>query len=398
MALSLSGGGYRAALFHLGALRRLNELGLLTQIDTFSAVSGGSITAAFVADVARRRWSDRGSVVADWPTLEAEVRKLCRTNIRTAAILQRLLPWNWGRPESSVRHLIGRYRQFITRLRLTELPTHPRFVFCATDMAYGVNWVFSRDRVGSYMAGHLAPAADRFSVAEAVGASSCFPPVFAPLPIDCEPGDLGGGRDDDEARRPARIRGLRLSDGGLYDNLGLEPVWKRHRFLLVSDGGGTFEAEGDTGLFWRLSRYTQVVGRQVGALRKRWLIASLQQSNPENPDADPDRGLAGTYWGIGTPTSAYGSAVPGYSDDLVTEVISEVRTDLNSFSDAEIEVLINHGYLLAAAAAERWLRPFSIIAIDAPLAIPFPERMDEAKVRQWLSTSHRRRFPFGRLR
>src|SRR6266705_778572 len=49
LGLSLSGGGFRAALFHLGALRRLNELGVLQQIDTISSVSGGSIINAFLA-------------------------------------------------------------------------------------------------------------------------------------------------------------------------------------------------------------------------------------------------------------------------------------------------------------------------------------------------------------
>ena len=45
MALCLSGGGYRAMLFHVGALWRLNELGLLPRLDRVSSVSGGSITA-----------------------------------------------------------------------------------------------------------------------------------------------------------------------------------------------------------------------------------------------------------------------------------------------------------------------------------------------------------------
>jgi hypothetical protein len=49
MALSLSGGGYRAMVFHLGALWRLNDAGLLGRLDRISSVSGGSITAACLA-------------------------------------------------------------------------------------------------------------------------------------------------------------------------------------------------------------------------------------------------------------------------------------------------------------------------------------------------------------
>jgi NTE family protein len=46
LALCLSGGGYRAMVFHLGALIRLNELGLLPRLKRVSSVSGGSITSA----------------------------------------------------------------------------------------------------------------------------------------------------------------------------------------------------------------------------------------------------------------------------------------------------------------------------------------------------------------
>jgi NTE family protein len=49
VALCFSGGGYRASLFHLGVTRRLNEVGLLSNVDTFTSVSGGSIFASLIA-------------------------------------------------------------------------------------------------------------------------------------------------------------------------------------------------------------------------------------------------------------------------------------------------------------------------------------------------------------
>src|SRR5215207_6416080 len=48
LALCLSGGGYRAMLFHLGVLFRLNEAGYLPRLDRVSSVSGGSITASLL--------------------------------------------------------------------------------------------------------------------------------------------------------------------------------------------------------------------------------------------------------------------------------------------------------------------------------------------------------------
>lgn len=394
LALALSGGGYRATLFHLGALRRLDEIGILTQVDTISSVSGGSITAGILANHMIDEAPPQQGRYPAWPGVQEDVELLCRRNIRTMPLLSRVLPWNWANAAAPIQALVRRYGREITQLPVASLPLHPRFVFCATDMAYGVNWIFSRDKAGSYMAGHAFTVPDRVTIAQAIGASSCFPPVFAPLPAGLGPADLAGGHDE-SADRAERVRGLRLSDGGLYDNLGLEPVWRHHRFLLVSDGGGVFSPSADQGMLWRLSRYTQIQGRQVGALRKRWLISSFIASNPENPEADPDRGLAGTYWGIGTNVSEYQRPVPGYRADVV-EAISKIRTDLDSFSRAEIEVLINHGYLLAAAAAERWLRPFGLISIDAEVDVPYPQRMDDDQALVDLSNSHKRNLPFGR--
>lgn len=49
IGLALSGGGYRAAAYHIGTLRALNRLRILEDIDVISSVSGGSITAAYYA-------------------------------------------------------------------------------------------------------------------------------------------------------------------------------------------------------------------------------------------------------------------------------------------------------------------------------------------------------------
>ena len=89
-ALCLSGGGFRATLFHLGALRRLNELGLLHEIDTFVSVSGGSVTNGVLA----RRWDELKRGPAGGPSfvnfdtaVEERVRAFCRRDLRTEVLL-----------------------------------------------------------------------------------------------------------------------------------------------------------------------------------------------------------------------------------------------------------------------------------------------------------------------
>ncbi|WP_282037338.1 patatin-like phospholipase family protein [Saccharicrinis aurantiacus] len=46
IGIALSGGGFRAAAFHLGTLRKLNQMGILDKVDVISTVSGGSIVGA----------------------------------------------------------------------------------------------------------------------------------------------------------------------------------------------------------------------------------------------------------------------------------------------------------------------------------------------------------------
>ena len=146
IALALSGGGYRAALFHLGAARRLNELGVLHQIDTISSVSGGSIFAAHLAT--RIPWPLQGPLPgAQWETtVAAPFREFTKRDIRTGSFFKRFLPWKWFDGDADSDALANQYEQHLTKARLVELPVRPRFILCSTDLAFGVNWIFEKNR------------------------------------------------------------------------------------------------------------------------------------------------------------------------------------------------------------------------------------------------------------
>lgn len=385
IGLCLSGGGYRATLFHLGSLRRLNELGILARPDfrTVSSVSGGSITAAWLATALSRGKdlpANQPIPAAAWDRdIRGPLREFTRKNIRTGAIAKRLWPWNWLKGSTGVEALAARYEKDLTDLRLIEMPSRPNFVLCATDMAYGVNWVFERGRMGDYQAGYQRPPAAAFPLGRAVAASACFPPVFNPLPAGLAPGELQGGKAPLGPERDECIRGLHLTDGGDYDNMGLEPVWKDHAYVLVSDAGGLFTNQGDRGLGWRIPRYQAIQERQARALRRRWLISSFDLND-----------LDGTYWAVGSSRAAY-ERTGGYPEDLARTVIAEIRTDLDAFTDAEAAVLENHGYWLADAAIERYAP--SLLGPDAPPArAPYPDWMDESRVRQALKDSGKRKI------
>ena len=154
IGLALSGGGYRAALFHLGALRRLNEVGLLSNLRTISSVSGGSILSAHLAT--RLSWPLTG-VVSDWEERIAKpFRSFTSVNIRNTPVLKRfLLPWNWPRDSVQVETLASEYESKLTKLKLIDLPEKPNFIYNATDLAFGVDWNFQRDCIGDYQAGYI---------------------------------------------------------------------------------------------------------------------------------------------------------------------------------------------------------------------------------------------------
>jgi NTE family protein len=340
-------------------------------------------------------WPPRGSIV---PIDEFDRKiakpfeRLCGTNIRTRPILERLLPWNWLRVDTAVRSLAHTYAKHLSSVTLDRLSTGPRFVFCATDMAFGVNWIFDtadpttakrRAKVGDYQAGYMDGTG--FPVARAVAASSCFPPVFNPLELRLQPEQLKGGKykGDDRAEL---VRAISLSDGGVYDNHGLQPLMKRYATILVSNGGAPFGTQGRIGLFaipTRLQRYAAIAARGGGAQRRSELM-SLYTTGQRT----------GTYWGIATPPSDYSQRSSDCYPDDIAELIASIRTDLDAFSPGEQAVLQNHGYLQMDAAARTFLSGQPLpIATPYPKALPpYPDWLDPDKARHALRTSAKRRW------
>jgi NTE family protein len=370
MALCLSGGGYRAALFHLGALLRLQETGVLHDVRLLSSVSGGSIASAWLLT----RFLRQEKAFGDWcraidfkANVVETFRDVASRDLRTLPVLL-TLPFNWALPGPRVRMLQRRYRDIFGDLPIARLPKQPQFVFCATDITFGVNWVYSRERVGDYLAGYLKNS--RATLAEAVAASSSFPPVFGPMQIPASASDFRRGSyrgPDADALRQA----IELSDGGVYDNLAMEPTLRRYSTLLVSDAGAPFAFQAGRSWLFHLRRYTDVVSNQARSLRKRMFFALRGYDIYE-----------GAYWGLN------GASVPsagGYPADLVEHVIGRCRTDLDAFSPAEFGILVNHGYWMCADAMR------DRFGTEAPApAWPYPQFAEAERVRRAMRKSHRR--------
>jgi NTE family protein len=384
IALCLSGGGYRAALFHLGALQRLNELGILTSVDTITSISGGSVAAAVIAAHAidhPSQWQTAGSVLADWETGIAEpLRRLARTNIRTGAILSRFRPTNWFDPNAGSDSLAKHLGTGSIARPVTELPPRPRFIFCATDLRLRCLWVVDSgaNRAGDDKIGYVSPIPPEWTIARAAAVSSCFPIAFSARRVECDPATLLNGSYQ-EADRDEIAQRIELTDGGIYDNLGLEPVWRNHAVVLTSDGGPSLKATPEFGPLWSGLRYVATLLEQVTDLRKRWLISNFIRGD-----------LAGAYWSMSSLPSSYEAVgtLPVYPDHLIKDVISQFRIDFDACSDVEIGVLENHGYAMTELAIQRHAAHL-IRRPEASPSIPYPRYMDPEIVTRHLAKSSR---------
>jgi NTE family protein len=304
-------------------------------------------------------------------------RRFTRRNLRTWPVLSRYLPpWNLFRSDVQARALVSRYC-IINPNKLSELPIYPRFVFCATDMVFGVNWVFERERVGDYEAGYSEPG--DLTVADAIAASSSFPPIFQPVPIGGRVQLTKVGAFPRGTQRDRYLKRLSLTDGGVYDNMGLEPVWHSHGVVLVSDGGAVFPFQSNRTPLRRLLRYSGILGNQAGRLRRRWLISRFNE-----------HALYGAYWSISSLVDNYDAGAEGYTRGLVRDVICKIRTDMDAFSSAEAKILENHGFLLADIATRTHLR--WLARGEYPSPPPHRTWLSEPRARTALARSSHRKW------
>ena len=135
LALCLSGGGYRAMLFHLGVLWRLNEAGVLPRLDRVSSVSGGSITAGVLAlHWAQLEFDDTGRANA-FSKIVDDIRRFASVTVDVGAVLTGV-----ALPFVSVSDRVVRAyrRELFGKSILQNLPDKPTFVFNATNLESGV--------------------------------------------------------------------------------------------------------------------------------------------------------------------------------------------------------------------------------------------------------------------
>ena len=302
VGLALSGGGSRAIAFHLGCLRALHDLGLLSRVQVISSVSGGSIISAMyayssdsfeefdmrVVGVLRRGF--HRDIIREVFRLES-IRKALQCSVTSGVsllvvMLRRLLhgivrPGVTGRRNpppvrtfsrtEAFRDVIAKSLFGDTTVRdIARQPLHT--VMNATELSTGSAFRFGSRESGCWRFGTIVT--EDALVADAVAASAAYP-VLLPA-LERKYRFTKNGRATD----PARVF---LTDGGVFDNLGVSPmepgrissistnVFKPDYIISCDAGAGLFEGD-DYPTRWpsRMYKSFLTVFRKVqDATRKR---------------------------------------------------------------------------------------------------------------------------------
>lgn len=289
IGVGLSGGGYRAAAYHIGTLRALNRLGILDKIDVISSVSGGSITSAYYA-----LHKD------DYTNFESSLIKKLQKGVLWSAIVNlalvvisilfsiwivgwwillidvvlllcfwyKVLPLSFWIEKLYDKHLFN-------GAKLSDLPTKPLIAINSTDVTTGTLFTFSQIKMAGYKyeGKHKKITFNHadFPLSKAVMASSCVPFAFSPIRIDekyCN--------EHFNGERPL------LVDGGLYDNQGAHKLSEQYSsyqtdYIIVSDAGvGEINAKWAFNIPLMLVKTSDIMMKRIKSFQMRSNIYSNQ--------------------------------------------------------------------------------------------------------------------------
>jgi predicted acylesterase/phospholipase RssA len=243
IALCLSGGGYRAAAFHFGAIDMLRELNLLDKVKMISTVSGGTIVGAFFAlnRIEQTSYDD----------YYKNFYKFLRNVNAVDDALLNLYEESGSRSLSIIRAAAEVYNTHLFHDKLfakaVEGTANGKFfdeiIFNTTEFRIGQSFRFRASSKTDYKLGSgdyriSKEVAAKARIADIVAASSCFPSVFEPIrfPYDFKwqeslskiRGELKSGFVDkngnfkkDKDGNPINVP---LMDGGIFDNQGIDSM------------------------------------------------------------------------------------------------------------------------------------------------------------------------------
>ncbi|MGW6421414.1 patatin-like phospholipase family protein [Nocardia sp. NPDC055053] len=359
VALTLSGGGFRATLPAVGVVRLLADTGMLANVRYASSVSGGSVANALVAS-AWPALRDRGftAQAVDELVIAPLVGRVSRRSLKFSLVRG---AWRTVGPLTRTELLARRLDEwFFSGRLLSELDPEVRWIVNAANQVSGVRFTFERDVVGDYTIGLIPTGPTGMPLSLAVAASAAVPGAFAPVVLD-------------RLTFPCANHAPALLDGGTYDNTGIEALsgeHYRHAFLVCLNAGGLLTAGsyGKIPLVRDLARANSLLYRQSITLRTRWIVERFERGRATASGPVPEGARHGVLFALATnfpepPTETltrWRDAFPEHRTYRGRD-LSEFPTVFDKLDAALCRALVYRGWWLAGAA----------------LATHYPERLPD---------------------
>ncbi|ULQ59394.1 patatin-like phospholipase family protein [Brucepastera parasyntrophica] len=346
LGLALSGGGIRATIFHLGILKFLAEAGLFNRIASISSVSGASLCIGLVLAKNNLAWPS-GPEYLDRVLPEIE-KTIMENNIQRSVLLD--LPFSpkywWNRVELLARVVEQKWGIYGN---LQELPALPYWEINCTTYETGKSFRIRRDYMGDFKTGYTQNPG--LSIANVIAASAGFPALIGPYRINARGYRWTSQKWEGEELAPLDDY-YHLWDGGVYDNLGLEALYKIGRgldaeinYLLVCDASASIAVKKRKPSLSpsNLKRLLDIAMDQVGSLRCRNIYSYVVKQNE------------GAFIKIGN-SAAEISESGGLSPDAARELISSCMTaeqalsvqnyptTLTTPTAENFSLILRHGY------------------------------------------------------
>jgi NTE family protein len=338
LGLSLSGGGYRAAVFHLGTLKKLQQLNILQQVDVLSTISGGSITGAYYC-LNKDDFDKFEKELYNFFQTKSVIKKVLLSGTFLQLILFSLFflapafyflftstAWLFLVFLGVFIILLLRFQFYIfpvskriekiydnfffNKKCLGNLPDKPTLVVGSTNLQTACPFTFSKtwmqDSAYQYMEPAIKFKASGFPISRAVMASSCVPFAFTPIKIDKQ-----FFQEETDAKKVHPL----LVDGGVYDNQGIHKIvqggYYSCKTVITSDAG--CGSSGEISLRNTITLLLNTVDVFMSRIKKAQMVQYIY----DNAGA-ANRQIA--YFSLGWDVER---CIPGFIDNLDDDKIVE---------------------------------------------------------------------------
>ncbi len=362
IAIAMSGGGVRAASFHAGVLKWLAENGELSSISAISTVSGGSLLVGLVFHIGGYSWpSSEEYIKCVFPKIRAILTETSLQGSATRSLV--LNPRNW-RFLFSRACIISKTIESLWGIdaELNDLPVSPIWTINGTTAENGHRFRIKGTKLGDYGIGYAD--APHFRLSDAMALSAALPIGIGPLQVT--PSKYRWEKRESWTSDRLVVdyvlpfRRLHLYDGGVYDNLGIEPLFdvgaqeikKQNGFvldrLIVSDASSPISCQEIPSVLnlSRLKRLVHIMLDQVRSLRIRSFVNFLKMAPG-----------SGAYYQLGSVPEEkirkygdlnaqkyVGTSLYEWLSPNEIRMASDYSTTLHQMKTFDFDLIAQHGY------------------------------------------------------